>query len=100
MILVLLGIPFALRTSSSLLSHLLISPDERTALTTECLQAIAEAAAGDVVLLADLLQLLVGQDGLYREVSGDAIEPGLRGRVSRCDDEGIAILRLGSRGKT
>lgn len=63
------------------------------------MQAIGEATARDVVLAADLLQLLIGQDGLYREVSGDAVEPGLRGRVSRCGDgEGITILRLGSRG--
>jgi hypothetical protein len=87
MILVLLGMPSTLRILSSSLSHLLISSDERTALTIKCFQAIGEAASGDIVLVANLLQLLIGQDGLYREVGSDAIEPGLRGRVSRCDSD-------------
>jgi hypothetical protein len=44
--------------------------------------------------------LLIGQNGLYREVGSDAIEPGLRGRVSRWDDdEGIIMLRLESTGQ-
>ena len=50
------------------------------------MQAIGKAATGDVVLIADLLQLLESQDGLHREVAGDAVEPGLGGFVSRCDD--------------